>query len=196
MHTRRRTIKALTLAGIGVVAGLLMSCQGTDDDNNVDLSLLEWNGYQHAMYHPEYNAKYGGQPSYAFFAEEEDALQRMRNGYKVDLVHLCAGQIATARDAGLIKPLEIDRIPRWREIIPELLDMRDVRVDGEYWFAPWDWGYSTVAYNPEVIEVENATFEIFVDSRFKGKTALASDIRANLLIAGIIGGWVPARRSR
>ena len=187
MLTRRRIIKALALVGIGVVASLLMSCQA--DSDRVDLSIMEWSGYQHAQYHPEFNARYGGQPGVALFAEEEDALQRMRNGYQVDLVHLCAGQIAAARDGGLIKPLEIDRIPRWGDIIPELLDVRDVQADAKYWIAPWDWGYSTVAYNPEIIEVENATFDIFIDPRFKGKTALTSDTRANILIAGIIGGW-------
>ena len=180
-------MRIIFLILIGVVASLLMSCQSVDND--VDLSILEWNGYQQAEYHPEFNAKYGGQPAFTFFAEEEDALQRMRNGYRVDLVHLCNGQIAAARDAGLIKPLDTSRIPRWGDITPALLDLRDVLVDGEYWLAPWDWGYSTVAYNPEIIEVENATFAIFVDPRFKGKTALTSDNRSNILIAGIIGGW-------
>ncbi|MCH7538308.1 MAG: ABC transporter substrate-binding protein, partial [Proteobacteria bacterium] len=180
-------MRIIFLTLIGAVASLLMSCQSADND--VDLSILEWNGYQQAEYHPEFNAKYGGQPAFTFFAEEEDALQRMRNGYRVDLVHLCNGQIAAARDAGLIKPLDTSRIPRWDDITPALLDLRDVLVGGEYWLAPWDWGYSTVAYNPEIIEVENATFAIFVDPRFKGKTALTSDNRTNILIAGIIGGW-------
>ena len=189
MAARRRIIKALALVGIGVAASLLVSCEGADNDNKVDLSLLEWNGYQQAEYHPEYNAKYGGQPAYAFFAQAEDALQRMRNGYQVDLVHLCAGQISVARDGGLIKPLEIDRISRWGDIIPELLEVKGVHADGKYWFAPWDWGYSTVAYNPEIIEVENATYDIFVDPRFKGKTALPSSIGINILIAGVIAGW-------
>jgi spermidine/putrescine transport system substrate-binding protein len=97
--------------------------------------------------------------------------------------------MAEARDAGLIKPLEIDRIPRWGDIPPVLLDLPDVRIDGDYMLVPWEWGYSTVGYNPEVIEVENPTYDIFIDPRFKGKTALPSDISVNLLIAGIIGGW-------
>jgi len=187
MISPQRIVRAFALLGTGAAVSLLLSCQKASDDTN--LSILEWSGYQHAQYHPEFNARYGGQPGVALFADEEDALQRMRNGYRVDLVHLCAGQIPAARDGGLIKPLEIDRIPRWGDITPELLEMKGVQADGRYWFAPWDWGYSTVAYNPEVIEVENATYGIFVNPRFKGKTALASDIRANLLIAGIIGGW-------
>ena len=187
---RRQMFRALV--GIGMVASLLMSCQSDTDievANNVDLSILEWSGYQHAKYHPEYNARYGGQPEVALFAEEEDALQRMRNGYPADLVHLCVNSVAEARDGGLIKPIETDRIPRWGDISPSLLELKDVKIDGEYWLVPWEWGFSTVAYNPESIEVENATYEIFIDPRFKGKTALPSSVSVNHIIAGIIGGW-------
>ncbi len=187
-HTRRLLRKVLSSIGIGLVASLLTSCEKADEEAN--LSLLEWNGYEDAKYHPEYNAKYGRQPSYTFFAEEEDALQRMRSGHQVDLVHLCAaGQLGEARDAGLIKPLDIDRISRWGDITPSLLEVKDMQADGKYWSVPWEWGYSTVAYNPEIIEVENATYDIFVDPRFKGKTALPSSIGINILIAGVIAGW-------
>ena len=184
--TRYRMFKVLT--GIGVLAISLMSCQNATDDST-NLSLLEWNGYQQPYYYPEYMAKYGEEPSFTFFAQADDALKRMRTGYQVDLVHLCVRELDEAKESGLIKPLDTDRIPRWGDVTPELLDLKDVRMDGKYWIAPWEWGYSTVAYNPEVIEVENATYDIFIDPRFKGKTALTADIGANLVIAGIIGRW-------
>ncbi len=177
----------MALFGIGVVASLLLSCQKATDDTN--LALLDWKGYEYPKYYPEYIAKYGREPDYTFFAEVEDAMHRMRTGYPVDLVHLCPGQMAEVREAGLIKPLKTDRIPRWSEITPELLDVEGVQADGEYWMAPWEWGYSVVAYNPEVVDIENATFDIFIDPRFKGKTALNSQLTVNLLIAGVIGGW-------
>jgi len=178
-----------TLIVVCATASLLMSCQNASDDNNTNLSLLEWNGYQHPEYYPEYVAKYGEVPEYSFFAQADDALKRMRMGYRVDLVHLCVRQVPEARDTGLIKPLETDRISRWNEITPELLDMEGIRADGQYWFVPWEWGYSTVSYNPELIEVENASYEMFIDPQFKGQTALSPDIGVNLLIAGVIGGW-------
>ncbi|MFQ5547710.1 MAG: PotD/PotF family extracellular solute-binding protein [Woeseia sp.] len=178
----------MTLVVVSLTAALLVSCQPATDATT-NLHLLEWNGYQQPYYYPDYIAKYGSEPSYTFFAEVEDALQRLRTGYRVDLVHLCPAQMAEARDSGLIRPLEIERIPRWGQISPELLDVEDVQADGEYWMAPWEWGYSVVGYNPEVVDVENATFDIFIDPRFKGQTALNSQVTVNLLIAGIIGGW-------
>ena len=124
--TQGRALRAL--AGVCMVGSLLMSCQSADND--VDLSILEWSGYQDAKYHPEYNAKYGGQPAVALFAEEKDAMQRMRTGYQVDLVHLCVNSLDEARAAGLIKPLDISRIPRWGDISPSLLEIEDVQADG------------------------------------------------------------------
>jgi len=188
--TRRPIINVLAMIGVGLAAGLLMSCQPeTGETGSANLSLLEWSGYENPKYYPEYVAKYGGEPAFTVFSQADAALKRMRTGYQVDLVHLCTGQMAEAKAAGLIKPLEIDRIPRWGDIPPGLLDLPDVRIDGEYMLVPWEWGYSTVGYNPEVIEIENPTYDMFIDPRFKGKTALPSDIGVNLIIAGIIGHW-------
>ena len=186
--TNHRSVKALVLPGIAVALSLLSSCQQAET-TSASLHLLEWNGYQYPEYYPEYMAKYGRPPEFTFFDHAENAMQRMRTGYQVDLVHLCTGEMSEARDSGIIRPLDTSRIPRWNEITPTLLGLPDVQMDGEYWIVPWEWGFSTVAYNPETIEVENPTYEIFIDPRFKGKTALPSDIRVNMIIAGVIGGW-------
>lgn len=184
LHVKQK-INALICASLLTV--LLASCgDGTVDTR---LHLLEWNGYQHPQFYPEYIAKYGEVPAYTFFAQADDALKRIRTGYEVDLVHLCVRQLDEARETGLIKPLDTDRIPRWNEIIPELLEIRGVKADGDYWFIPWEWGYSVIGYNPETIKVENPTYEIYVDPRFKGKTALSADIGVNVVTAGIIAGW-------
>lgn len=185
--SRRQLLSVLATAGVGITASSIMPKRL--NAASVDLSILEWNGYEYESFHPEYNAKYGGQPEVTFFSEVEDAFQKMRAGFKVDLVHPCTGEVAKFKDAGLIKALETDRIPRWGEVIPSLLEVKGVRIDGEYYFAPWDWGYSTVGYNPEVIEVEEPSFDLFVDPRFKGKTSLTSQVGVNILVAGVIGGW-------
>ena len=181
----RRALRRGPIIAMLALTGIVPSATAS----TVDLSMLEWNGYENPLFHPEYTHRYGGEPKVAFFAQEEDALQRMRNGYPVDLVHFCTSMTAMARDAGVIEPLDIDRIARWGEIIPALLDVEGIRSHGEYWLVPWDWGYSTVAYNPETIDVENPSYDIFIDPRFKGRTALPESIGVNIFIAGVIGGW-------
>ncbi len=184
---RRFTIGKLLV--IVAVTACLASCQPSIEETTT-LHLLEWNGYQFPEYYPEYIAEYGRPPKFTFFDNADTALKRLRTGYEVDLVHFCTGQMVEAKDAGLIRPLDTSRIPRWSEIPPVLLDLPDVKIDGEYWIVPWEWGYSTVAYNPETIEIEDPSYDMFIDPRYKGKTALPSDIRVNMIIAGVIGGWV------
>jgi spermidine/putrescine-binding protein len=130
MRTRRLTIKVLTLVCVAAAVNLLTSCQSATEEAGVaTLSVLEWSGFEKPKFYPEYLASYGGPPEFTIFAHTNDALQRMRAGYQVDLAHLCTGQMLEARDAGLIKPIDPDRIPRWGEITPELLDLPDVRID-------------------------------------------------------------------
>ncbi len=186
--TQHRGIAMARLAIVAAIAVCAVSCQQAADDT-VTLHLLEWNGYQFPEYYPEYIAEYGGPPKFTFFENADNALKRMRTGYQVDLVHFCTGQMAEAKDAGLIRPLDTSRIPRWSEIPAVLLELPDVRIDGEYWIVPWEWGYSTVAYNPETVEIEDPSYDMFIDPRFRGRTALPSDIRVNMIIAGVIGGW-------
>ena len=179
-------------AGLCAVAatGLLISCQPHDGEaGSAKLVVLEWSGYEKPKYYPGYMARYGAPPEFTVFANTNDALQRMRTGYQADLAHLCPGQMREARDTGLIRPIDTSRIPRWHEIMPELLDLPDVQMDGQYWIVPWEWGYSTVGYNPEVLATEHPTFELFIDTSFKGKTALPSDIEVDIWIAGVIGHW-------
>jgi spermidine/putrescine transport system substrate-binding protein len=187
-QTRRRLVRAFSLPGMVVAVGLLASC-GETEEVDTGLHLLEWNGYQHPQFFPEYIAKYGRAPAFTFFDNSDNAMKRMRTGYQVDLVHLCTGQLKQSKDEGLIRPIDTSRISRWADITPELLALPDVRLDGEIWIMPWEWGYSTVAYNPDAISIENPTYEMFIDPQYKGKTALTSDLVVNFLIAGVIAGW-------
>ncbi len=190
MQYKNKFVLSGSLLSISLLVGLLISCQPASEEPGAGkLSLLEWNGYEKPKYYPDYMAKYGEEPVFTFFVQSDAALKRLRTGFKADLVHLCTGQMNEAWEAGLIKPIDTDRIERWDDITPLLLDVPDVKIDGKYMLVPWEWGYSTVGYNPEMIEVENPGFDMFVDPRYKGKTALTSDISTNLIIAGVIGGW-------
>ena len=171
MPQNQRLERALLVIGVSILSILVASCEKSAGETG--LSLLEWNGFQHPQYYPEYLEKYGESPDYTFFAHTNDALKRMRSGLNVDLVHLCTGQMREAKDEGLIIPIETSRLPRWGEVSPELLDLPDVRIDGEYWLVPWEWGYSTVGYNPELMEVDSPSFDIFVDPPVQGNDRIA-----------------------
>jgi len=182
--SRRQANMALGAAGLTFAAMPLSSARAAPN-----LTLFEWSGYELPEFHPEYTAKYGGEPAYSFFAEEEEALQKMRAGFNVDLSHPCTASVTRWRDAGIIKPIDTSRIERWNDIIPDLFKPKGLVVDGEHYFMPWDFGYSAIAYNPAIIDVENPSFDIMVDPRFAGKVSMNTQIDVAVAVGGVIGGF-------
>jgi len=117
--SRREFQAALGAAGLATVAMPPAPARAAPD-----LTIFEWNGYQLAELHPAYTAAHGGEPSYSFFAEEEEALQKMRAGFNVDLSHPCTASVSWWRDEGTIRPIDTTRILRWGDIIPDLFKPR------------------------------------------------------------------------
>lgn len=183
--SRRGLFERLAYAGIGFAGTVLAPRPGWAA---TDLTVFDWSGYENPAYHPMFTQAHG-EPNYAFFAEEEQALQKLRAGFNVDLSHPCSASINRWRDAGVIKPLDTERIALWPQIIPQLLQFRGVQHQGKTWFMPWEWGFSTVAYRPDLLKVDSPTFNLVVDPVTKGRMGMNVQFDVALAVAGIIGGF-------
>ncbi|MDA0220001.1 MAG: extracellular solute-binding protein [Proteobacteria bacterium] len=182
--SRRQLQGALGAAGLTALAMPLSPARAA-----TDLTLFEWNGYELPEFHPEYTARYGGEPEVSYFADEEEALQKMRAGFNVDLSHPCTASVGRWRDAGIIKPIDTTRIARWDEIIPDLFKPKGLVHEGQNYFMPWDFGYSAIGYNPAIIDVADPTFEIMVDPRFAGRVSMNGQLDVAVAVGGVIGGF-------
>lgn len=182
--SRRQATAAIGAAGLTAIGMPLSPARAAPN-----VTLFEWNGYELPEFHPEFTAKYGGEPRVSFFSEEEEALQKMRAGFNADLSHPCTASVARWRDAGVIKPIDTLRIERWGDIIPDLFKPRGLAADGQHYFMPWDFGYSAIAYNPAIIDVDNPTFELMADPRFAGKVSMNGQIDVAVAVGGVIGGF-------
>jgi spermidine/putrescine-binding protein len=149
---------------------------------------LEWAGYEDPVYRPEFAAAHGN-PSYSFFGEEEEALQKLLSGYQADLSHPCNASISRWEKAGVVKPIDTSRIPRWKDIIPDLLKFQGVERDGKVWFMPYDWGFSTIGYRADMVDEPNPTYQIAIDEKYKGKFGMNGQFDVALAVAGQIAGF-------
>ncbi|MDE0045869.1 MAG: extracellular solute-binding protein [bacterium] len=182
---RRSLNKALAASGLSLAVVPMFASPVRASD----LTLYEWGGYELPEFHPEYTAATGGSPEFTFFADEEEALQKIRAGFRPDLSHPCVGSIGRWRDAGVIKPIDTARIERWDDIIPSLLEFEGLVVDGEAYFMPWEFGYTAVAYNPALIDPADQGFSLLIDPAFKGRISCGSQIDEAVVVGGVIGGF-------
>ncbi len=177
------------LAGVGLSSVLVPLLPRKGAAAEVDLTVFDWTGYEDPSLHPQFTAAYGADPEFALFADEEEALSKMLAGFNVDVSHPCSANIQRWREAGVIRPIDTTRIPRWSNILPQLLGINGFVKDGETWAMPWDWGYSVIAYNPELLPSADPNFALLADPATEGKVAMNSQFDVAIMVAGVIGGF-------
>ncbi len=137
------------------------------------LRIFDWAGYDDGAYFPQYVKKYGGKPAFDFFAEEEEALQKLRSGYNGDLSHPCGYSFNVWRDAGLLQPLDKKKLKNWDQLSPTVKALPGVEVNGAPFVLPYDMGNTAmVVLTDKVDKKYHKSLQSFLDPAFKGKISL------------------------
>ncbi|MEM9031398.1 MAG: ABC transporter substrate-binding protein [Pseudomonadota bacterium] len=176
---------------LGVSIGALMATTAVAQDS--ELLIFDWSGFEEDGYWQVYAEEYGEPPSYTFFGEEEEAFQKLRSGFRADLAHPCSQSVDKWRQAGLIEPWDISKIPNYASVA-EQFRSDPVFVDGEdVYFIPADFGTTATAYNADEITLEDvASIEVYKDPKWAGRIALpdnVDDIYALAYLAVGVQDW-------
>ena len=171
----------------------LFALTSTARAGDPELTVFDWSGFEnHTLIEP-YVAKYGQMPTYALFADDDEAFQKLTSGFKADVAHPCSQMIQKYRDAGVIEPWDVSRIPNFKEIDPRFLNSPIFKDDTGVWYIPTDYAYTAIAYNTGKVPVEDvASLEIFTNPKYEGKISLpdnADDVWALALLATGVTDW-------
>ena len=120
--------------------------------------MFTWSGYDVPEAHPAYDAKYGA-PDMPLFSDEEEAFQKLRAGYQVDIAHPCSGRINRWRSANLLQPIDTSKLSNWGDVFDGLKVVNDANKDGAQWFVPWDWGNTSVIYRADLVDIKEEVLE-------------------------------------
>jgi spermidine/putrescine-binding protein len=182
---RRQALRLLAAAGVATYA---LPLYGRPAAAAPNLIYYTWSGYDNPDFQQAYVAAFGGPPEYAIFADEEEALQRMRAGFRADVAHPCTSNVVRWHDAGILKPIDVSRLKHWEEIYPSFKKVHGVEIDGQIFHVPWEWGNTSVAYRPDLVEIEEESYSILLDDRYKGKLSVFDNSEEVPVIAALIAG--------
>ncbi len=181
------TVKSLALLGAASILSLTVVAHAADPE----LTVLDWAGWEiDGMLQP-YVDKNGDKPSYVFFADDDEAFQKMSSGFAADVVHPCAAAVPRYMDAGLIEPWDTSKIPEFANIPARM--SAPFTDDQGVWFIPTDYAYTAIAYNAETVPVEDvASVQVFADPKYAGRIALpdnTDDIWSLAFMATGVPNW-------
>lgn len=178
---------SLTLISAASVLALSVAAHAADPD----LTVLDWAGWEiDGMLQP-YADKNGDKPTYVFFADDDEAFQKMSSGFKADVVHPCAAAVPRYIDAGLIEPWDVSKIPEFANI-PERMS-KPFTNDQGVWFIPTDYAYTAIAYNAETVPAEDvASVQVFASDKYAGRISLpdnTDDVWSLAFMATGVTSW-------
>lgn len=138
---------------------------------DTDILVFDYSGFELPEFHTVYTAQHGDVPAFAFFGEEDEALQKLVSGFKADVSHICGDSVNKWVDAGIIEPWDAAKIPDYANLNSNLMGS-NVGSDSAY-FIPTDFGSTAIAYNTEEVPAEDvASLEVFKNPKYAGRMAL------------------------
>lgn len=184
-------MKKLSLLLVSTAAALSLSSAARAAD--AELTVFDWAGFEEQALIEGYVAKHGQMPTYAFFGDDDEAFQKVSSGFKADVAHPCSQMVSKYRDADLIEPWDVSRIPEYGNIAARFKDSKIFADEGGVWYIPTDYAYTAVAWNTtEVPEADIATLNVFKDPKYAGRISLpdnTDDVWSLALMATGVSDW-------
>jgi spermidine/putrescine transport system substrate-binding protein len=178
---------SLTLLSAASLLALTVSARAADPE----LTVLDWAGWEiDGMLQP-YVDLHGQKPSFVFFGDDDEAFQKVASGFKADVVHPCAASVPRYKEAGLVEPWDISRIPEFTNI-PARMTAPFTSDEGVF-YIPTDYAYTAIAYNAETVPVEDvASVQIFTDAKYAGRISMpdnTDDVWSLAFMATGVTSW-------
>jgi spermidine/putrescine transport system substrate-binding protein len=185
--TRRQFKKALASVGLGLFSLPLLGKRGLAGTEDHPL-IFGWEGYEEEGLHTQYAEKHGEIPNFTFFGDEEEAFAKMRAGFKPDISMPCSYKIPTWRDAGILQPIDVSRLSNFGDTITSLKDVPGIVVNGERHWVCMDWGQTSITYRTDLVDIEEESWGLLWDERYKGRLAMMDSLIDGVMVAAIYGG--------
>lgn len=171
--SRRQFSNMLLAAGVGMVTVPVMSRMANAAASD-QATIFTWGGYDDPAAFGPYIKKYGEPPNMATFGGSEEALTKIRGGYRPDVAHPCNQAIPRWVATGLFRTADTSKLSNWPDLIPALYNLQGNMVDGKPYMTPFDWGQTSITYRTDLVDLKGKpeSWSLLWDERYKGRIGM------------------------
>lgn len=154
------------------------------------LAILDYAGYESKPLWRSYAKEFPSKtPKWTFYNSDAEALAKAIGGYRGDVVHPCSGYIKSWADAGLIQPWDTSLLTNFASLNPDLVERG--KVNGKQYQIPSDWGFISLMYRPDKVEIDPADLSwnlMFDAKQYPGKITWYDNPQDMMAIGGLAVG--------
>jgi len=165
-------MKHLLLTGVATLA--LTSAAFAEDG---ELLVFDYSGFEAPDFHQSYIETHGTSPTFAFFGDEDEALQKIRSGFKADVSHVCAGSVTKWVASDILEPWDLTRIAEFDSLDANLVGTDISAAASDVYFLPTDFGSTAIAYNMDEVPAEDvASLDVFKNPAYASRMTLPDNV--------------------
>jgi spermidine/putrescine transport system substrate-binding protein len=141
--------------------------------------LFQWEDYVQAPFFKAYEDQFHEKPGTAIFADEDEALAKMRAGYKPDVMGPCLYSLPRWKQAGLLAPIDTSKLKNWNRLSPTLRNLPGISAGpGKVWFVPHYWGNTSLTIRTDLAPeyAKSQSWDILFDPKYKGRVSVLDGV--------------------
>ncbi len=159
------------MAAVGLVSTVMPLTAARAEEQAI---YFTWSGYDVPEIWPGYVEKHGVEPDCPVFGDAEESFTKVRSGFVVDVMHPCSNNVPRWRHAGVLQPIDTTRLSNWKDVVPALYNIPDAQHEGQQWFAPFEWGQTSITYRTDIVDWqgEEESWGLLWDERYAGRLSI------------------------
>src|SRR5579862_4725074 len=143
------------------------------------LVIINWKGYGSDLPWAvkEFEQQTGAKVVNQYKSSDQGEIQMLQNGGvgKVDVAVTNHAYVQPSIKAGLLQPIDTSKITTYKQLFSTLRALPSLHSGGSTYAIPWEWGLTTLAYNPKATGGPVTNWSALWSSKFAGKVAFFDD---------------------
>lgn len=116
-----------------------------------ELTVIEWYGYETTDWYADFAAANPAVTvNFDLWNSDAEVYNSLKGGTPADIVHPYTGWLKFYVDEGLVQPIDTSKLTNWDKVRDDLKALG--QYNGEQYFIPWDWGFSSVLYRTDKVQ--------------------------------------------
>ncbi|NPA91758.1 MAG: extracellular solute-binding protein [Chloroflexi bacterium] len=126
----------------------------------------------------------------AVYGELDEALAKLRGGFKADVFNPCVDYIPTLTKLDLLEPVDTNLIPRWKDLFPFFQNLPEIQAgEGKVWMVPQDAGLEGIMYRTDKIDPPPTSWNDLWNEKYAGHIAMQDYARNSIAVAALALGY-------
>jgi spermidine/putrescine-binding protein len=153
------------------------------------LNLLVWEGYADPSFVQAFEEQNHCRVSASYMGSSDELVAKLRGGSagNYDVISPSSDVATSLATAGLAEPLDLEKIPSYSELSPQLTALPLVRVKGAVYGVPFMWGPDPIIYDTTVFPQPPDSWNVMWDPKYKGKVSVWDDLSTVYMAAQVLG---------